>query len=253
MALATQPQSTVRTPPNPQRLRDQSGRLLPKVFIAYPHNPLPYSEVASDIESYREWYPGEADHVLQERITRARQVHEAQQSAIIKAHMSKVYNLTKFLERSGVAVAYDQLLSDVGSDNVMRWCQEQIEDSDMVILIITDSFNDFLNGEVPPESEQIFVGNYLSNFVHNPRGKVVLPVFLDQPVNTKLLPKCLEMCKLYSILNPLTLGRGDDLDALYALLTNQDRFTPPAPSLVSGPVQVNTRKRRRSKKLWVLV
>lgn len=238
---------TIMARPNPQRMRDQSGCLLPKVFIAYPHNPLPYTEVTSDIDSYRQLYPGEPDDILQQRIDKAVHQHRIDQRELIKQQEARVYNLAIFLQQAPVAIVYDLLLSDVGAENIMRWCQEQIEDSDMVILIVTQSFNEFLNGEVPLESEQLFAGNYLSNFIHNPQGKTLLPVFLDQPVDTRLIPKCLEMCKLYSITTPPMFGRGDDLEALYALLTKQDRFAPPAPSLVTGPIKVNTNRRRRSK------
>ena len=246
--MAVQSQANSRTLPNPQRMRDENGCFLPKVFIAYPHNPSLYTEVASDIESYRQWYPGQPDHILQQTIDEVVQQHKIQQRDRIKQQEAKVYHLATFLQQACIAVAYDLLLSDVGAENIMRWCQEQIEDSDAVILIVTQSFNEFLNGEVPLESEQLFAGNYFSNFIHNPREKKLLPVFIDQPVDTRLIPRCLEMCKLYSITTPFGLCRGDvDLDALYALLTRQDRFAPPAPLPGAGPIKVNTNRRPRSK------
>lgn len=245
--MAVQSQVNSRTPLKPYRMRDESGCLLPKVFIAYPHNPSCYTEVESDIDFYRKRYPGEPDHILQQKIDEVVQQHKIQQREQIKQHEAKVDCFAKFLHQACVAVAYDLLLTDVGAENIMRWCQEQIEDSDMVILIVTKSFNEFLNGEVPLESEQLFAGNYFSNFIHNPQGKILLPVFVDQPIDTQLIPRCLEMCKCYSITTPLVLGRGDDLDALYALLTRQDRFAPPAPLPGAGPIKVNPNKRRRSK------
>lgn len=229
--------------PNPQRTRDASGCLLPKVFIAYPHNPSPYTQL--DPGYYRQLYPSQPDHVLQQLIARDIQHHADQQEMVIRQHMSKVHSLAIFLQQTGIAVSYDQLLLDVGSDNIMRWCQEQIEDSDFVILIITNSFKEFLDGDVPPEKEQLFIGNYLSNFVHNPHGKHLLPVFFDQPTNSQLIPKCLEMCRLYSVYTPLVLGRGDDLEMLYALLTKQDRYTPPAPS---GVIKLKSRRPRSEMK-----
>ena len=250
--MALSGDASLRALPNPQRMRDQSGSLLPKVFVVYAHNPSPYTMVPSDIQVYREWYPGESDDVLQGHMYSSMQTHEHEQQSAIKAHESNVCNFVHFLQRSHIAVAYDQLLSDVGCDNVMKWCQEQIEDSDIVILIVTESFNEFLNGDVPPEKEQLFVGNYLSNFVNNPHGKLLLPVFIDRPTNSQLIPKCLEMSRLYSIHYPFderTMSyRGDNLEALYALLTKQDRYTPPAPSL-SGPVKLNRRRRSKYKLL----
>ena len=231
--------------PNPQRTRDGSGCLLPKVFIAYPHNPSPYAQL--DPGAYRQHYPGQPDHVLQQLIARDTQHILSQQDMLVKQHMSKVHSLAVFLQQAGVAVSYDQLLLDVGSDNIMRWCQEQIEDADFVILIITDSFREFLDGEPPPEKEHLFVGNYLSNFVHNPRGKQLLPVFFDQPINPQLVPKCLEMSRWYYVrMQPtLALGQGDDLETLYALLTKQNRFTPPAPS---GVIKLKSRRQRSKRK-----
>ena len=238
-----QSQSPLSKPPlpNPQRTRDTRGCLLPKIFIAYPHNPFPYTQI--DPAYYRQLYPDQPDHVLQQLVAR----HAGQQEELIRQHMSKVHSLAQFLQQAGIAVSYDQLLFDVGSDNIMRWCQEQIEDSDCVILIVTSSFKEFLDGDVPPEREHIFVGNYLSNFVHNPGSKQLLPVFLDQPISAQLIPKCLEMCRLYSVytLPNVALGRGDDLEALYALLTKQDRYAPPAPS---GVIKLKNRRQRSKTK-----
>lgn len=229
--------------PNPQRTRDASGCLLPKVFIAYPHNPFPYTQL--DPGYYKQHYPNQPDHVLQQHLAHDAQLHTLRQEEFIRQHMSRVHSLGQFLQQTGIAVSHDQLLLDRGSDNIMRWCQEQIEDSDFVILIITNSFKDFLDGEPPPEKEHLFVGNYLSNFVNNPRGKQLLPVFLDQSVNVQLIPKCLEMCRLYSVYTPFVLGRGDDLQSLYALLTKQDRYAPPAPS---GVIKLNSGRRRSKMK-----
>ena len=237
--------------PNPQRTRDGNGCLLPKVFIAYPHNPSPYTQL--DPDYIRQFYPNQPDHIVEQCVARDMQHHTLQQEEVIRQHMSKVHSLGQFLQQTGIAVSHDQLLLDCGSDNIMRWCQEQIEDSDFVILIITNSFKDFLDGEPPPEKEHLFVGNYLSNFINNPRGKQLLPVFLDLPVNSQLIPKCLEMCRLYSVYTPpsLVIGRGDDLQLLYALLTKQDRYAPPAPS---GVIKLNSRRRRSKMKasLWAM-
>ena len=244
--LAYQQQASAHHLLNPQRQRDpSSGCLLPKVFIAYPHNPYPYTQLPTDVDSYRHLYPGESDDVIQQHITQSVGAHNLQQETNIKQHMAKIYGLATFLQQAHVTVVYDQPILDVGHDNFMRWCQEQMEDADFVILIITESFKEFINGEVPPESEKIFVGNFLSNFIHNPpQGKLLLPVFLDQAVNCQLLPKCLEMNTMYSVYTPPMLGRGDNLEALYALLTKQDRYTPPSAAI--GPIKLN-RRRPRSK------
>ena len=224
-------------------MKDSSGRSLPKVFIAYPHKPTVYIQMEADISQYRLFFPSESDDELRRRLQQSMQCHENQRREEIRVHKEKVRGLATFLHQFCVAVAYDQLLLDTGADNIMRWCQEQVEGSDFVILIVTESFNEFLNGEVPPESEQLFVGNYLSNFVNNPGEKRLLPVFLDQPVNSRLIPKCVEMCTLYSIYTPPAFGRGDDLEALYSLLTNQQQYAPPTPA-ATGPIQLNSRRRR---------
>ena len=231
--------------PNPERRIFPGSGLLPKVFIVYPHNPDSYEHVDSTIdEEVIQRNPGVPLAELEERMRTHILEHERKREEKIQQHKQLVRDFAAFIHQSGVAVAYDGLLRDVGSENVMKWCQEQIEDSDYVILIVTDSFKEFLENEVPPADEHIFVGDFLYNFVHS-HAKKLLPVFLNRTKDTEILPVALHMCKFYEIWTPCDVRtqRRDDLQSLYSLLTNQSQTQAP-PS--QGPIQLPKKKRGKN-------
>ena len=209
-----------------------------KVFIAYPHNPEGYVYIEPPDESQvllRN--PGLSREQIQDQYLKECRDNEERQESLMKCQAKLVLSFANFLEANSVAVAYDQLLTDVGSDNIMKWSQEQINDSDFIILIVTESFSEFLRTVVPP-TEPIFTGDYLYNLIHDP-PKPLIPVFLDQRKDHSLLEECNSMVTSYEIFQPFDPSRNnsDDFLALYARLTKQDRFAPPRPP-TSGPVNV---------------
>ena len=238
-------------PPNPQRHYHPEWGLLPKVFIAYAHSPIPYVQIRPpDISEVIQSNPGMSAETVHERWEEEVMTRMLREEKAVEGNKSLVYHLATFLQKSNIAVVYDQLLTDVGTSNLMKWSQQQIEDSDFVILIITPSFCLFLSNQVPPEKEYLFAGDYLYNLIHNPPpNKPLLPVFLNQVKDIQLLPKALEATTCYEIWEPFDVHRvprNDDLESLYALLTRQNRYEQPKP-LPGGPVKLPRPRRRRSK------
>lgn len=223
--------------------------LQPKVFIAYPHNPVPYVQIAPpNVAEVLLHNPGmmeeEVRHMAKEEILRHAQAEEK----AIEANKKLVYRFAQFLQKNAIIVSYDQMLTDTGASNLMKWSQQQIEDSDFVILIVTPSLCDFLSNEVPAEEEYLFVGDFLYNLIHNPpANKPLLPVFLERVKDIGFLPKALEASTSYEIWQPFSIEhtpRNDDLESLYARLTGQNRYEQPKPP-PSGPVKLPPRRKRR--------
>ena len=166
----------------------------PKVFIAYPHNPVPYVQIAPpNVTEVLLHNPGmmeeEVRHLAKEEILR----HARAEEKAIEANKKLVYRFAQFLQKNAIIVSYDQMLTDTGASNLTKWSQQQIEDSDFVILIVTPSLCDFLSNEVPAEEEYLFVGDFLYNMIHNPpANKPLLPVFLERVKDIGFLPKALE-------------------------------------------------------------
>ncbi len=214
--------------PNPQRHTDATFGLLPKVFIVYPHSPRVYT-----------WTPVKELQDEQERRIKEDVGHQER----------LVYRFAQYLESLKIAVAYEGLLNDAFTPNYMKWFQDQIADSDYVILIITNSFCHFLSNQPPEGKERIFTGHFLHTFVNNPK-KPVLPVFLDRPKELELLPDALRSSTTYMVRAssepPYFDVRQRELDSLYALLTKQNRVAPP-PIVSAIPIIGNSILQRRQR------
>lgn len=228
---------------------DPWGHPQSKVFIAYPHNPVPYVQIAPpNVTEVLLRNPGMTEEEVQ-RLAKEEVIRHAQaEEKGIEANKRLVFQFAQFLQKSAVTVLYDQMLTDSGASNLMKWSQQHIEDSDFVILIVTPSLCDFLFNEVPPEKEYLFIGDFLYNLVHNPPAdKPLLPVFLERVKDIGLLPKALEASTSYEIWPPFSLEcipRNDELESLYARLTGQNRYEQPKPPL-SGPIKLAPRRKRR--------
>ena len=220
---------------------------MPKVFIIYPHNPQPYVyKPPTAAEELRSRYPEKSDSEILEMRVQEEESRANDEKKRIVNHNELVHRFANFLTSNGLDVAYEGLLQDKSTSNCMRWFQEQLNMSDFVILIVTESLNYFLsdrrtfphNGQ-----EKIFESEFLHNFVHQP-SKPLLPVFLGHPTNLDLLPDVLKCSSTYHIKDTedFSLLRSE-MDNLYAALTNQSRSVPP-----QGPI-VELPKRRRCKPL----
>lgn len=149
----------------------------------------------------------------------------------IRNHDILVYRFAQFLDSCKIAVAYEGLLSDFAVTNYMKWFQEQMNDSDYIFLIITDSFCHFLSNEPPEDKERIFSGEFLHNFVNKGQKKPILPIFLNRRSDPNLLPDALRSSSTYHVAYsehpPHFNVQQSQLDRLYALLTRQNRIQPP--------------------------
>lgn len=232
--------------PNPKRCEiTENGKLklLPKVFVVYAHNPGEYLQIRPpNVDEVMRKDPSMTRELIQQRYEREKIQLSTQTEENIRKHKLLVREFSDFLQSSGVAVAYDQLLADTGTDNLMRWTEQQIEDSDYVILIVTPSLREFLTNPsyASRDEEYIFSGHTLYNLIHSPPSRpnsplglgvlCFLPVFLESTKNLGFLPKTLEAGSCYEIWKPFDVQRpqGDDLVSLYTLLTRQSVCPPPA-------------------------
>ncbi len=201
------------------------------VFIAYSHNP----------EEYKYLLPPDTyDPQILESFELDQQRNEQKQKEDIRQQKKLVHEFANFLIKKHVKVSYDQQLDDTGCGNIMKWYEEQMRESDYVIIIATQSLCDFLKD--PPKEEMLFAGEFFDNFIRY-NSRKILSVFLDRVKDSELLPIGLISGNLYEILSPFSLedqSNQSDMVRLYALLSDQNRFEPPAPD-AAGPVKLKPR------------
>ena len=176
-----------------------------KVFILSPHNPDKYTQPQLPTQQ-----PMSSTAVHQFE----NEQNEPRMNPKITKHQDEVYRFAYFLQRNCVAVAYDLMLKDTPTSNILNWVEKQIEDSDYVILIITPSFKEFLVNPPPHEKEWIFGTDYVSRLVGYSSSKETkfLVVFLNREKDKRLLPTTLLGHTLYKICEPFEIGktRHDD-------------------------------------------
>lgn len=230
--------------PNPQRKSNpwNPGKYLPKVFIAYPRKPTVYEQLrppenaAGNHEVWRQF---------EDQVVRL----ESDAEAEVRAHEKRVKRFADFLQMQLIAVAYDQLLRDLDVANITRWCQTQIEDSDYLILVVTSSLCQFLNGKCPADKEPLFSSDYLYNVIHSrPNSHKIVPVFLFSAKNLSQVPTAFQASTIYEVWDeeyrhPFSEG----LTSLLCRLTGQNRFQPPEP--LPAPIPIAPIQRRRCKNL----
>ena len=226
--------------PNPKRI-SYDGRYLPKVFIAYPRKPTVYEQrappenAAGDPEVWRQF---------EEEVV----AHERAAELEVKGHETAVKSFAHFLHSQSVAVAYDLLVRDHGTANIMRWCQQQIQDSDYLIIVATPSLCQFLDGKCPPDREPLFSSDYLYNLIHSSPQKrdgsrlEMIPLFLGRPKTLEMVPVALRGASMYEVWDreyrePLSEG----MTSLLCRLTGQNRFQPPEPR---APISIKPRPKR---------
>lgn len=220
-------------PFNPKRRRNPRDptKYLPKVFIAYPRKPTVYEQLAppengaDDPQLWRQF----EDRVVQH----GRAIEEE-----TRAHEETVKKFADFLITQWISVAYDLLVRDRGMENITRWYQNQIDDSDYLLLIVTPSLREFLDKRCPPDKEPLFNSDYLYNLIHSPRqrsdGKKplqIVPVFLHCVKTLEQVPLALQGACMYEIWDEAyTQPLSEGLTSLLCRLTGQNRYQPPDPS-----------------------
>lgn len=222
-----------------------------KVFIAYAHNPDPYEKY---IPPYQ---PAalQANPALYQLVLREKAEHEWRQQDKIQRQKDAVKRLADVLGAGGVPVAYDQYnLEGPPVTNQLQHYEQQICDSDFVLLVITPSLLYYMNNKVPLEDEILLARDFLSNLmtVKKPHGTHFLPVFVNCEKDLSLVPTALSSTRCYQLVEPFNVEQGD-LYTLYAMLTNQQTIDlqPPAQPINlpkrSGPCEFF----RRGREGWV--
>ncbi len=200
-----------KSPINPE-----FGRIK-KVFIAYVHNP---DEYEAYVPPYR------PEELLDSNILRfvfsEKQRHENQQRNKIEKHTKAIQSLATYLSTLGVPVVYDEYWRGKHVSNQLQQFEEQIMDSDYVLLVITPSTNHYLQNVAPIDEEILFTDNFLFNLmtVKKPPGTNFIPIFVNSTKNSDLVPTHLGSSMIYELIEPFDYQRGDMYD-LYKLVTNQ--------------------------------
>ena len=190
-----------------------------KVFIVYVHNPDPYEKYIPPYDPVAL----QSNPALYQLVLREKAEHEWRQQDKVQRHKDTVKRLADVLRASGVSVAYDQYnWEGPPVTNQLQHYEQQICDSDFVLLIITPSLLYYMNNEVPLEDEILLAKDFLSNLmtVKKPNGTHFLPVFINCEKDLSLVPTALSSAQCYQLLEPFNVEQGD-LYTLYAMLTNQ--------------------------------
>ena len=200
----------------------QSGQEVPqacyKVAVVYPHNPGHYHQIEKTPDLDQEEY----DHKVFE-------MERKRKRAIFK-QKELVSKFVDFLKQSLlVEVVCDLMWNDKLVNNRRLSLQKEIEKSDFVVLVITQSFMELLESEVVPDEEFIFQHHYLHNLINNPmledRGKSLhfISVFLDANYDKdlKFVPKTLQSGNVYELRHPFNSAQGEDMHNFCALMTTR--------------------------------
>ena len=208
-----------------------------KVFMAYIHNPDPYEQYIPPYTRDQLRNPAIYRQALREKAE-----HSTHQLDKIQLHKATVRRLIESLVSCGVAVSHDQIHEEEHVTNLLKYYEDQIIDSDAVLLIITKSLNYYMSNEAPMDENEILLTRH---FLHNlmtikkPSGTCFIPVFINRPVDRSSIPTTLASSNCYSVCEPFDVCSGG-LSDLYAYLTNQNTLELPSSSEVIAIPQRRT-------------
>lgn len=205
-----------------------------KAFIAYAHNPDPYEQYIPPFSLEQLGQPEIFQMVLQQKTE-----HLLRQQKKVQTHKDTIKRFADCISRNGVAVSYDQFYEGQQIPNVLQHFEQQICDSDTVLVIVTKSLKYYIENNVPVSEEEILLTkHFLYNLmtIKKPVGTCFIPVFLNQPIDRSLIPITLASSTCYSIVEPFDHQSGDMYD-LYAFLTNQRTIVP-----INGVVELPPRR-----------
>jgi hypothetical protein len=201
--------STLSTTPNTSRKK--------KVLLIYPKNPGEYEQIKP---------PDNMTAAQKEAYEREVIDHEGDQEKRIKLHEERVERFARFLQSLDIAVAYEKQLDDQHIRSKLTWLEENVDNSDFVVLVITPSLNQLLKKEDIPEKETFFKGETLSNMIHGYVNKSdgsrikFVGVFLNTPPCQKHIPLGIAASNSYEVFKPFELkdGRRDNLAPFISLV-----------------------------------
>ena len=215
----------------------QFGRIK-KVFLAYIQNPDVYEKY---IPPYS-WDQLISDQSLQQRAREESACHEENQKRKKKEHTDLVKEFAEYLRENGVSVAYDGYFELENVECTHQLYEQQIRDSDFVLLVITPSLKFYLQNDPPVEEPMapLFQSKAMVNLmtVQIPPGTHFVPIFLGRERDTNLVPVNLASASMYTICKPFDITKGD-LYNLYSQFTNQT-VAPPEPG---PPIELPRRPR----------
>lgn len=200
-----------------------------KVFIAYIQNPDPYEQYIPPYTREQLKDPSTYRQALKEKTE-----HAINQQNKIQGHKATIRRLAECLSLAGVSVCYDQYYEGQQVTNLVKTCDEQIRDSDAVLLIVTKSLTHYMENDAPLfEDEILLTRHFLYNLItiKKPVGTSFIPVFINEPLNRSVIPTTLASSTCYSVYEPFDVQAGG-LSNLYAFLTNQKTISMPASSTV---------------------
>lgn len=150
-------------------------------------------------------------------------------------HCRAVRELADFFTQLGINCVYDQLYEANPPDDWPLWVEQQVKDSDFVLMVCCSSYCHYLTNRNPekvvgyserPLSEEGRVTYSL--MMKNIRR--FIPVFVNQPKCSAFVPVVLQGSSIYELHEPFQLSRTKhgSLEMLYARLTSQNPYKPPA-------------------------
>lgn len=163
--------------------------------------------------------PPEPEYAAEERLSQRRSVRE----------------LADFLTRLGVKCTYDQLFEAEPPDDWPLWVEQQVKQSDFVLMVCSSSYCYYLTNRDPervagysdrPLSEE---GRVTYSLMMKNLRKFI-PVFVNQRRCPDFVPVALQGSSIYELCEPfsLDLSRHGPMEMLYARLTSQNPYKPPA-------------------------
>ena len=202
-----------REPQPSGRNRTASGmHLLPKATVIYAHNPEVYQQItAPDVQALLRQHTTLTREQIETQYEAEIIENERQMKENIRENKGLIAMFASFLTGLGITVVRDEGLKDCYVASKTQYMDEQIKDSDYVILVITPSFIPFLN--VAPHEELIFKSPYLHNLIRRPgrnnsgREIKIICVFLDRPRNIELVPTELKTGIIYELWQPFHLDK----------------------------------------------
>jgi hypothetical protein len=193
-----------------------------KVTIVYAQNPGEYKQIHPP--------PGPLTASQEAAYQEEMFQNEAKRERIIASHKRQVAEIAHFLEGLGIEAVYEGQLDDKHVPSKLQWLQQNVEDSDYVVLVITPSLNTLLNEEKPPEGEMFFRGQYLHNLISgqvdstHKKPVAIVCVFLNRPKCRKEIPPSLVTGPMYELWSPFVQdsARSDDLGAFISCLRGRN-------------------------------
>ena len=150
-------------------------------------------------------------------------------------HRHAIRRLAEYLTHLGVKCTYDQLFEADPPDYWPLWVEQQVKESNYVLMVCSSSYCYYLTNRNPervlgysdrPLSEE---GRVTYSLMMKNLRKFI-PVFVNQPRCRDFVPIALQGSSIYELCEPFCLNddKHGPMEMLYARLTSQNPYKPPA-------------------------